>query len=297
MRRAASVSLMAAGDPFQRVHTQSLAQVLCRFVQQRQGLQRSLIALVSYPLAPFLVDLHVRLSAGTMVVQIRIQVLPIEVVDAVGVAGIDVSIADVFANDRAVLGLHQAVVAALPRPALGLLDAQFFQQLGDGFVDELAAVVGVEAQDAKRKLTQHVLQNRLQIGLRDARRCTGHLPLRDLIDGVDVINALLSAVRLIALMHRVQAQKSGLALRLRLAPLADRDRRGPRLGVVEKPLTIALVVAQVIQMSYGDRRQPRILRLACRTRYSRSRMRRVAGPLSVSCASSTEASNSMSARV
>jgi hypothetical protein len=51
-------------------------------------------------------------------------------------------------------------------------------------------------------------------------------------------------------MHRVQAQKAGLALRLRLAPLADGDRRGPRFGVVEKPLAVTLVVAQVIQVSY-----------------------------------------------
>jgi hypothetical protein len=105
----------------------------------------------------------------------------------------------VFANDRAVLGLHQAIVAALPRPALGLFDAQFFKQLGDGLVDKLVAVVGLEAQNAKRKLTQHVLQNRLQIGLRDARRCAGDLPLRDLIDGVDVIDALLPTVRLLVL--------------------------------------------------------------------------------------------------
>jgi len=85
-----------------------------------------------------------------MVVQIRIQVLAIEVIDLVGMLGIDVSIADVFADDGAVFGLHQAVVAALPRPAFGLFDAQFFQQFGSRFVDELRAVVSVEAQDAKR---------------------------------------------------------------------------------------------------------------------------------------------------
>ena len=71
----------------------------------------------------------------------------------------------------------------------------------------------MKTEDAKRKLAQHVLQNRLQIGLRDARRCTGDFPLGDLIDGVDVIDALLPTVRLIALMHCVQAQKAGLALR------------------------------------------------------------------------------------
>ena len=92
-----------------------------------------------------------------MIVQIRIQVLAIEVIDGIGVFCVDVSIADVFANDSAVFGLHQAVVAALSGPAFGLLDSHFFKQLGNGFVDELRAVVGVEAQDAKRKLAHHVL--------------------------------------------------------------------------------------------------------------------------------------------
>jgi hypothetical protein len=62
-----------------------------------------------------------------MVIQIRIQKLPIETVDGVGMAGIDVAIADVFADDSAVLGLHQAVVAALPGTAFGLFDQQLVE--------------------------------------------------------------------------------------------------------------------------------------------------------------------------
>ena len=58
------------GDSFQRVHAQSIAQVLCWFLQQRQGFQRGLVALVTDALAAFLVDVHIGLSAGTMVVQI-----------------------------------------------------------------------------------------------------------------------------------------------------------------------------------------------------------------------------------
>src|ERR1035441_10754522 len=60
-------------------------------------------------------------------------------------------------------------------------------------------------------------------------------------------------------MHRVQTQKARLPLRLRLAPLANRYRRGPGLGVVEKPLAVARMLAQVIQMSHGDGSQARIL--------------------------------------
>ena len=81
------------------------------------------------------------------------------------------SSADMLADHGAVFGLHQAVAAALPRPAPGLFDAQFIGQPGCGFVDERAAVVRVKSQDAKRKLTQHVLENRLPTGLRDAWRC------------------------------------------------------------------------------------------------------------------------------
>ena len=58
------------GDPFQRVDTQSIAQVLCRFLQQRQSLQRGLVALVTDALPAFFVDLHVRLGTRAMVVQI-----------------------------------------------------------------------------------------------------------------------------------------------------------------------------------------------------------------------------------
>src|ERR1035438_792509 len=70
-------------DALQSVDAQPLAQGLCWCFQQRQGLQRSQIAFVTDALAPFLVDLHVRLRTGTMVVQIWIQVLAIKVIDAV----------------------------------------------------------------------------------------------------------------------------------------------------------------------------------------------------------------------
>ncbi len=157
----------------------------------------------------------------------RVQILPIKAADRVGVARVDVAVADVFADHRAILGLHQPVVAALPGTAFGLLDQQFIEQPGDGGVDELAAVVCMETLDAKWKLAQHGLEHGLQVGFRDARRRTGYLPLRDLIDGVDVIDALGSGAtsRLIALMHRIQAQIAGLALGLRLTCLRENYTR------------------------------------------------------------------------
>jgi hypothetical protein len=85
--------------------------------------------------------------------------------------------------------------------------------------------------------------------------------------------------RLIALMHRIHAQIAGLALRLRLALLPDRDRRERCLDGVPARLAVALAAAEVVQMSNGD---------------SCSRVRCVAGPHNVLCASSRVASNSMS---
>jgi hypothetical protein len=79
-----------------------------------------------------------------------------------------------------------------------------------------------------------------------------------------VINALGlgAASRLIALMHRIQAQIARLALRIGLVPFANRDRRGACLDVVQSPLAVTLALAQVVQMSDRDCSQLRILLLA-----------------------------------
>src|ERR1035437_224096 len=60
-------------------------------------------------------------------------------------------------------------------------------------------LIGVEAADAKRKLPQQGGQHRLQPGFADAGSRRHDLPLRDLVDGVDVIHAF--GARLIALVH------------------------------------------------------------------------------------------------
>ncbi len=122
-------------DPFQRVHAQSIAQVLSWLVQRRQGFRRGLAALVTDTLAPFLVDLHAGLGARTMIARIRVQVFMVKVIDGVGVFGIDLSINDTFANDGAAFGLHQAVVAAFYGAALGLFDARLIEQPGGHPVD------------------------------------------------------------------------------------------------------------------------------------------------------------------
>ena len=137
--------------------------------------------------------------------------------------------------------------------------SSLLSNLLDGAVDELASVVGVKTQDAKGELQHHRLEHGLQIQLTDTRCRRGDLPLRDLIDGIDVIDPF--ALGAVALMHRIQAQIAGPSARRGLAPLADGHGGGPRFGVVQAPLAVALALAQVVKMGHGDGGQPRVLRL------------------------------------
>ena len=177
-----------------------------------------------------------------------------ELVDAVRVDGRDVAEAHVFADDGGVLGLDQLVVAGLAGAPLGLLDEQLAQQSGYGLVDELRAVVGAEALDCKRELAQDRLQHGQQVTLTDERGCGYNLPLRHLIDGVDMVEPL--AFGRVALMHRVDAQIARNPVRRGLAAFADRHLRGPRLLIMQHLLAIAGAAPQVVQMAVRDRRQP-----------------------------------------
>ena len=197
-------------------------------VKREQGLQRRAVLPIAGALAALAVDGCLRLGAGAVVVQVGGQEVAVEGAELGGVAAGDVAVTDVLADHGAVFGLHQAVVARLSRPALGLLDAQLFQQLGHRAVDELASVVGVKAEDAKGKLRDHLFEHGEQIGFGDAFGSGRNLPLRNLIDGVDVVNASVSVSR-VALVDRVQAQVAGPSLGLGLAALADGGLRGPRL--------------------------------------------------------------------
>jgi len=62
-----------------------------------------------------------------MVVEIGIEVGGVELLHAPGVAGRDIAVAHVFADDGAILGFGQSVVVAVPGTAFGLFDEQFVQ--------------------------------------------------------------------------------------------------------------------------------------------------------------------------
>ena len=147
-------------NAFEVVDGESVAQEAVGVFHRREGFERSFVLLIADAFASFGVDLNLRLGAGPMVVQIRVEMVSVEAVDGFGVGLVDVSLADVFADDPAVFGLDQAVVAALPRTAFGLLDLQLVEKMGGVAIDKLAAVVGVKAEDAERELAQHSLQDR-----------------------------------------------------------------------------------------------------------------------------------------
>ena len=88
----------------------------------------------------------------------------------------DVRVPHVFPHHRSILGFHQTVITAVPRPRFGLFDQELVQQLGNRMVNELAPVVGMKSPDAERKLCQHRVEHRQQVGLADLRRRSRTLP-------------------------------------------------------------------------------------------------------------------------
>ena len=99
-----------------------------------------------------------------------------ESVDPLRVAAGDVAVAEMLSDDRAVLALDQGVVGAASRAGLGeRVDVQRLQQRRDFAVDELGAVVGVEAAEDERERPQEGVEDRDQ-----ARRV-------DMLDRADAV--------------------------------------------------------------------------------------------------------------
>jgi hypothetical protein len=129
-----------------------------------------------------------------------------------------------------------------------LFDEQFAQQTGHIVIDELAAVVGMKTANPEGKLFQQGFQHWQQPEFGDLRGGGHDFPLGHLVDGVDVIQPFASV--LIALMHRVDAQISGQALRLRLASLANGNRRRSCGLVAGVALPVGRRVAQPVQVRH-----------------------------------------------
>jgi hypothetical protein len=160
-----------------------------------------------------------------MKIQVRIEMRGVELLHFLGMLARNVSIADVLADHRSVLALHQRIVLAAMGSALGELHTQLLQQTRHGVIDKLRSIVGMQTQNAEGKLMEHGLQYRDQILLADLAGAAYHLPLRHRVHRIDVVDALGALP--VALMHGVHPQKAGPVLRFGLAPLGDRHRRRP----------------------------------------------------------------------
>src|ERR1019366_4051384 len=102
-----------SGDALEDGNRKSGTQVLRGVGQGQQRFQRGLVAVVDVARAAFLVEGEVGLGAGAMVVEIRIEVGSVELLEGRGVGGRDVAVAHVFADDGALFGFDQSVVVAV----------------------------------------------------------------------------------------------------------------------------------------------------------------------------------------
>src|ERR1700733_8611530 len=115
-------------------------------------------------------------------------------------------------------------------------------------VYELAAVVGMKTPDAEGELVQHRVENRQQVCLADLRRRSQHLPLRHLVNGVEVIDPFDPIP--VTLMHRIDTQVSRPSVRLRPAPLANVYRRGPCWLINHAALPVPRTPTQSVQLGH-----------------------------------------------
>ena len=109
-----------------------------------------------------------------------------------------------------------------------LADVELVQQCGDLMVDVFGAIVGVKALDDKGIGGDQGFEHGDQEALGDGFDIADVLILGDFIHGVDVIDAFGAIA--VALVDGIDAQKAGLAVRLRLSALADGDRNRSRPG-------------------------------------------------------------------
>ena len=155
------------------------------------------------------------------------EVIAVEDVDAGCELPRNVEVPHLLSNDRTVLRLDETVVIAVSGSALGLPDVQLLQKTRDGVVDVLGPVVRVKVFDAEREEKERDHQHLFEDGFRDLFDGNHDLPLRHLVDEVDVVNALLLAQ--ITLVDGVDSDETGHAVRSRFASLPNGHLGGFRL--------------------------------------------------------------------
>ena len=102
----------------------------------------------------------------------------------------DVAVAEVLADDRAVLALDEGVVVGVSGSGLGeLVDVEGFEQRGDGAVDVFRAVVGVKAVEGEGEGSEQGAEDRRQARGMEVLDRADELELGDLVHQVHVVQA------------------------------------------------------------------------------------------------------------
>lgn len=111
----------------------------------------------------------------------------------------------------------------------------------------------MKADDPEGKLMQHCFQHGKEIAFADGAHAAYLLPLGYRIHRIDVVHASLAV--LVALMHGIHPNKSGLALGLWHSPVGDGNLAG--LGVLDPDTNSAIRCAlpKVIDVGNRDSRQ------------------------------------------
>ena len=91
--------------------------------------------------------------------------------------------------------------------------------MDDILIDIFRTVVGVKAKDFKWISIDELFENRNEDILSDLLNGSDEFELRDLIDGVDVLNAFDAVF--VALMNGIHADKSGTSVGLRFLAQSD----------------------------------------------------------------------------
>ena len=169
-----------------------------------------------------------------------------------GVAAGDVAVAEVLADDRAVLALDEGVVVGVSGSGLGeLVDVEGFEQRGDGAVDVFRAVVGVKAVEGEGEGSEQGAEDRRQARGMEVLDRADALELGDLVHQVHVVQAF--QVIQIGLVDGIDPDIAGAPERRRPTALAngDLDWARPGGGGSAAPL-IRGRVPQVVEVAGGD---------------------------------------------
>ena len=128
------------GDAFECGHDEAGTQVLLGLGQLQQRLHRGLVAAVAPTYSALRVYLDIGLRTGAVIVQIRVQMCAVELLDGVGMDLLKMAPAHMFTDDGPILGLRQPIIVGMSGTAFGLFDHQLVQQSGYGLIDELTAM-------------------------------------------------------------------------------------------------------------------------------------------------------------